>query len=149
MVDVITTILISSPSKVVAEYAFNPDNAPEWYVNIKSIEWRTPKPLAVGSRISFCAVFLGKKLSYTYEVKELSERILKMHTAEGPFPMETTYHMDEAGAHITRMTLRNRGNPGGFATLLTPFISPMMRRANVKDLNRLKRILEGERDMAE
>lgn len=142
-VDVRTEVEISCPLLVVAEYAANPDNAPSWYENIESVEWKTPRPLVVGSRIAFVARFLGRTLAYTYEVAETvpGQRFV-MRTAAGPFPMETTYAWRDASNGATRMTLRNRGRPAGFAKLLAPVMAAAMRRANRKDLKRLKALLE-------
>lgn len=141
-VDVTSEILVNRPVAIVAAYAADPANAPEWYVNIESVEPLTPPPLATGSRMTFTARFLGRRLTYTYEIVDLVplERLV-MRTAQGPFPMETTYTWRPAGP-TTRMTLRNRGEPAGFAAVTAPMMRGAMRRANQKDLTRLKSILE-------
>ena len=147
-VDVQTSTVINRPRAQVSAYAADPDNAPKWYENIKSIEWSTPKPFRVGSRMAFVAQFLWRELSYTYEVREyVPEKRLVMSTAQGPFPMETTYTWEDAGPAATRMTLRNRGMPAGFSKLVAPFMRRAIRRANEKDLARLKRLLEGGRTL--
>lgn len=142
-VDVVTAIEIARPRDEVAAYAADPENATAWYENIERVEWRTEPPLAVGSRIAFVARFLGRRLAYTYEIRELlpGERLV-MSTADGPFAMETTYTWTDAVDGGTRMTLRNRGEPSGFSRLAGPMMERAMRRANRKDLDRLRRILE-------
>jgi len=142
-VDVQVERSIERPPTVVAAYASDPTNAPEWYANIRSVVWRTPPPVAVGSRVDFVAQFLGRRLAYTYEVVELvpNQRMV-MRTADGPFPMETTYTWlaEDRG---TRMTLRNRGAPSGLGKVAAPVLRAAMRRATTKDLARLKALLEG------
>lgn len=142
-VDVITEIEIERPRAEVASFASDPDNATAWYVNIKAVEWKSPRPAQVGSRIAFVARFLGRRLAYTYEVKEmLEEERFVMSTAEGPFPMETIYTWEDTPSGATRMKLRNRGEPSGFPKLAAPLMAKAMRRANGKDLRRLKALLE-------
>lgn len=65
-----------------------------------------------------------------------------MRTAEGPFPMETSYSWADAGPGATRMELRNTGQPRGFFRILGPLLELSMRKANTKDLQNLKRLLE-------
>lgn len=145
-VDVLTEIVIDRPADRVAAYAGDPANAPKWYANIDAVAWKTPPPIALGSRLAFSARFLGRILQYTYEIVELVPgRRLVMRTAEGPFPMETTYTWEPIGDQQSRMTLRNRGNPAGFSKIAAPFMAAAMRRANDKDLRNLKRLLESSR----
>jgi uncharacterized membrane protein len=142
-VDVQTAIEIDRERAAVAAYVSDPDNATTWYTNIKSVEWRSTKPLQVGSRIAFIARFLGRTIDYTYEIKEFAPgQRLVMATSEGPFAMETTYAWSDTQSGGTKMTLRNRGAPSGFSKVAAPVMKAAMRRANSKDLARLKQILE-------
>jgi len=144
-VDVVTDIEIARPRTEVAAYAADVDHTTEWYENIKAVEWKTEPPLRVGSRVAFVAHFLGRRLEYTYEIRELVEdERLVMSTEQGPFPMETTYEWSDAGEGATRMTLRNRGEPAGFKRVAGTVMAGAMRLANRKDLERLKRMLEAQ-----
>jgi uncharacterized protein YndB with AHSA1/START domain len=145
-VDVNTEIVIDRPCVEVAAYAADPSHAPDWYTNIESVTWRSEPPVRVGSTMDFVARFLGRRLAYTYEVVDLvpGERLV-MRTAQGPFPMETTYTWQPVDGGRTRMTLRNRGEPAGFGRIAAPVMAAAMRRANEKDLAALKRILETDR----
>ncbi len=140
--DVVVEEVIRRPPEVVAAYASDPSNAPEWYTNISDVEWRTTPPLEVGSKVAFVARFLGRELRYTYEVVEYTPTSLVMRTSEGPFPMETSYGYAATAEGHTRMTLRNRGTPRGFSRAMSPFLRVAMRRANSKDLKALQRRLE-------
>lgn len=143
-VQVKTSIQIDRSPEEVAAFATDPEKAPKWYVNIQAATWRSEKPIRPGSLFDFKASFLGKKLSYTYEVIEYvpAEKMI-MRTAQGPFPMETEYLFERIGPRQTKMYLCNRGEPTGFSRWFTPFMSRMIRRANEKDLKLLKKILEG------
>jgi hypothetical protein len=69
-VDIQSEIVIERPRAEVAGFASDPDNAMAWYENITTIEWQSPRPARVGSRIAFVARFLGRTLAYVYEVRE-------------------------------------------------------------------------------
>ncbi len=112
MVDVLSEIEIARPRAEVAAYAADPDLARSWCQNIKSVSWRTPPPAGAGTRVTFVAEFLGREL--------IAGRRLAMSTADGPFPMETTYTWEDAAEGATKMTLRNRGGPAGFSRIATP-----------------------------
>jgi len=142
-VDVLTQVVIERPRDEVAAYAADPDNATRCYQNITSVEWQTAPPLSIGSRVAFVAEFLGRRVAYVYDISELDPgRRLVMRTAEGPFPMQTTYTWEDVDDGVTLMSLENAGDPSGFSRLATPFIARSMRRSNRKDLALLKRILE-------
>jgi uncharacterized protein YndB with AHSA1/START domain len=133
--DVVTDIEIARPRAEVADYVSNPDNATEWYENIKRVEWQSPKPLAVGSKVAFEAEFMGQKLEYTYEITEYvpGERLV-MSAASGPFEMQTTYTFSDTPSGGTRMELGNRAHD--------PAMASAIERENRKDLVRLKSIIE-------
>ena len=146
MIDVITEIVINETVDKVYDYAVDPDNAPDWYENIRTVEWKGPKQIKIGSKIAFKAFFLGRELAYIYEIVELVKgKTLVMRTADGPFLMETTYIFTPLDDNSTSMTLRNRGNPSGFSILFSPLMAVMMKKANKKDLRKIKKKIESKK----
>lgn len=144
-IDVQVETTIDCARHVVAAYAADPDHAPVWYDNITGVRWVSEKKLAVGARMEFEAHFLGRRLAYIYEIRELvpGERLV-MSTDARPFPMETTYTWEDAPAGGTRMTLRNRGQPSGFSKVAAPVMAAGVRRNTKRNLAELKRLLEKE-----
>ena len=142
-VDVVTETVIERPREEVFAFAADPSNTTAWYRNIDSVEWLTEPEVAPGSRIRFKARFLGRTLEYTYEIRDVQPgRLLEMSTADGPFPMQTTYEFSDEAEGQTRLALRNRGRPSGFASVSAPLMSRAMKRATSKDLQVLKALLE-------
>ena len=142
-VDVMATIVIERPIAEVAAFAGDPSNAPRWYRRISSAEWETEPPITLGSRIAFRARFMGRDLAYVYEVTEYTPgEQVAMRTAEGPFPMATTYTWRPVGPDTTHMALRNHGEPSGLSRLTAPMMVRAMRRAMGQDLADLKQLLE-------
>jgi hypothetical protein len=134
-VDVLTDIEIDRPRSEVADYVSNPDNATKWYENIKKVEWKSPKPLKVGSQVAFEADFMGQPFQYTYEITEYARgKSLVMNAASAPFPMKTSYRFSDTPSGGTKMELRNLAHD--------PAMADAIERENRKDLARLKSILE-------
>lgn len=145
MVDVFSEIVIDRSQAEVASYATDPGNAPEWYDNIHSADWKTEPVVKLGAQIAFVAKFMGKELAYVYEIVEfVPDEKMVMRTADGPFPMETIYTWEATVNGQTKMTLRNRGQPKGFSKFFSFMMVPMMRKANRKDLKKIKEILESQ-----
>ncbi|MBV7409274.1 SRPBCC family protein [Maritimibacter sp. DP1N21-5] len=126
----------------LAAFAADMGNAPRWYRNIASVDWKTAPGTSPGARAAFVAQFMGRALAYTYEIREhIPGERLVMSTEDGPFPMETVYEWFDEGAGRTRMRLTNRGRPEGFKAVLMPVMSLAMRRAMTQDLAQLARVL--------
>ena len=139
-VDVVVEAVLDRPLAEVSAYAADPRHAPEWYRRIDEAEVVTGDPPEARSQVRFVARFLGRRLEYTYEIVEhASGERLVMRTAEGPFPMETTYTWSPVGEARTRMTMRNRGEPSGFSKLAAPLMARAMRRAMTQGPGRPRR----------
>jgi len=143
-IDVVSEIEIALPREQVAEFAADPVNAMRWRQIFEEVEPEHAGPPAVGWRIVFVSKVLASKLTYTYEVVEhLPGERLVMRTEDGPFPVETTYAWEDADGGGTRMTLQTNGEPKKHSTkLAVRLMAKAMRKADAKDLAKLKAVLE-------
>ena len=115
-VDVETRIEIARPREDVARIAADVANATAWYENIQSVEW----PLAVGSRVTFVAEFLGRRLMYLCDPGMDSRRAADHEYRAGTVPDADDLHLGRRRSSGTLMILRNRGEPTGFTRIGAP-----------------------------
>lgn len=143
MVSVKTEIIINKPIVEVSTYAADPNNYSEWCDNIVSVQWKTPKPMQLNSKIAYKSQFLGKLHSYTYEVVFIEKnKKMIMKIKDGSFPLSTTFHWNSIDENTTIMTIINLGKPKILSTIISPFMSFIVKYLNRKDLKKIKRILE-------
>ena len=146
MVDVSTEIIINLPKEKVTEFALDPANVPDWCTHIKSVEWDHDAPLRAGAKLVFNEQIMRRPHKQVYEVVEIipGQKVIMKSQSNG-LRMETTVAWQAINENTTCMTLRNRGQPRGFSKLMAPIMARAVRRANRKDLERLKAILEDAR----
>jgi polyketide cyclase/dehydrase/lipid transport protein len=142
-VDVSSEIVIRRSRNDVAAYSANPDNAPAWYVNIKSVEWKMPPPSSGWFQSSLCRPFSGATVKVHLRDYRIHSRGATSNAhSGGTIPDGDDLYLESTADGNTHMTLRNRGDPAGFASLVAPLMSLAMRRANRKDLTWLRQLLE-------
>lgn len=143
MVAVTNDIIINLPKEKVARFAANPDNVPKWYVNIRSVQWQTPRPLKTGSQLLFRGRFLGRLLQNLYEVVEfIPGQKMVLRASNKLLGMEMVIGWQAIDENTTRMTIMNQGIPKGVAKLFTPLMALALKQVTRKDLKLLKRLLE-------
>jgi Polyketide cyclase / dehydrase and lipid transport len=145
VIDVSSHIQIRLPREEVGAFTLNLDNARKWVGSLRSVEWITPPPLAVRSRIGLVTEVFGRRVKVGYEIVSLVPAERLVMRAERPFPMEMRYILESLTAASTRITVRGRADLGGFLNCFAPMIAGPLRESYRDDLLRLKKILERER----
>ena len=131
-IDVTAEVEIDADPQTVWDFMTDPEREPEWIGGLKSAQLQGEPPLAVGSRVQRVASFLGRKIEYLNEVTIFDPpHTLEMHSVIAPFPMQITYTLQ--GKAVTNRV------QGGASRLM----APMVRRNIRRDLERLKKLIEG------
>lgn len=123
---------------VIADFSRNPG----WQRGMKTAEWVTEPPLAVGSRYVQRAGFLGREIRSLFEVIELDPgTLVTIDTVEGTFPITVTRSVTPEGNGCL-ISADVRGDAGGLFGLMKPLLRILVRRSVAGDYKRLKRLLE-------
>ena len=144
MLEVTTKLVIAKPRERVAEFAAEPDNAPKWRSRVKSVTWKTERPVTVGSRIAFEAQNSGKKGGTVFEVTMFEPgHAMKMRSIGAPYPLELIYVWEEGEtAGTTNCKVISRAKPEGLNKVISPFLKGQYKSDNLADLKKLKEIVE-------
>jgi len=134
-VDITASVHIDRDPATVAAFMTDPANDPRWIGGLRTAELLGEPPVTIGSQVRRVASFLGRRVEYVNEVRELDATHLDMRSIKAPFPMQITYRFDPAPEGGTAVSNHVRG---GGLRLLNPFV----RRNVQRDLERLRDLLE-------
>ena len=140
--DVTVSETIGAPTADVAAYVFDHRHDPEWIGGISSAELLGDPPLRVGSDVRRVASFMGKRIEYVNRVETFEPGRMQMRSVEAPFPMQVTYAFEDRGGG-TEASVRVQGEPSSMYRLAGPLLAAQVRRSVARDLQALKRIMEG------
>jgi hypothetical protein len=144
-VDVTVETRIDRGRDEVARFAMDPANDTRWILALDSARKLTDGAVGAGTRVERVAAFLGKRIEYVNEVVEYAPPgRLVMRSVKAPFPMTVTYEFDEVGEGATIARIRTTGETGGFYSVAGPLLAQAVKRGVRRDLDALKRIMEGE-----
>jgi uncharacterized protein YndB with AHSA1/START domain len=141
-VDVTAEVIIQRPRAEVFRFVTDVAQDTLWTSGLLEAHQLTDGPFAAGTRIERTSKFLGRRFSYTIEIRHVEpDAHIEMVTTAGPFPMTIHYQLDDQ-AEGTRMRIRALGEPGGFFSLAAPLLGRSVRRQIGLDLETLKEVLE-------
>ena len=140
-VNIMIEIMIGRGRSDVAAFATDPANDCDCIGGVTRARKLTAGPVGIGTKVARVANFLGRGFEYTLEVVEIVPDERMTMTTDSPFPMKVVYEFEGTGGQ-TLVRIRVSGEPKGFFRLGGPFLPKMLRGNVMKDLDRLKRLLE-------
>lgn len=143
MSDIITEITINLPKERVVEYASDPENAPYWCKNIRSVAWDNEAQLRAGTKLIVRERLMRRNMENEYEVVEIipGQKVVVRSLSNG-MKIETTVGWQAIDEETTCMTVRVRAVPRAFSKAIVPFKALTIKNTCRRNLKRLKRILE-------
>lgn len=129
---------IEASAAEVAPFFFDATNNPSWQGGMKSCEWTTEPPIAMGSIYEQVAEFRGKPVNTTFEVTEYQpDRIIRIESIESTFPIQVTRRVEPLDSGRCRVSADISGQPGGALRVLTMVGKRVAKRSIETDYDRL------------
>lgn len=129
---------IERPADEVFKFLADVGNNLTWQSGMKSCEWTTDPPIAVGSRYKQVAEFRNKPVVSTFEVTSYEPgHAIRYESIESTFPIQVTRTVEPAGDGSCRVTADVSGQPGGVMRLLTFLGERVARKSIEADYDRL------------
>jgi len=141
MVGAEVAVTIRRPRQDVAAVMFNPRCDAAWISGVRTARASVPGPLRRGTEVARRWRWFGRGLTETSQVVEhVADRSLEMST-ELPFGLSIRYEL-EGIPEGTIARVRVAGRAEGLARLGARMLRRLMRFIIIRDLGRLKRLVE-------
>lgn len=129
---------ISRSADEVADFFFNVANNVLWQSGMKSCEWTSEPPIAVGSTYEQVAEFRNKPVVSTFEVTEYEPgRRMRIESIKSTFPIQVTRTVEPIDDSSCRVVADVSGTTGVVFKLLDKLGERMARKSIEADYDRL------------
>ena len=139
------TETIERPIAEVWAYIEDPRNELDWQSAAREREPLDDSQTGTGTRFRGVDGFLGRKLTFVWEVTEHEPEVcLVVRAVEGPMEAEFGFELTpvDGGTKVTYRGEAESGFGGLFGRLLDPVVTGIFQRESQTDLAKLKAILE-------
>lgn len=137
-----SSVLIRRPAPEVFAYLAEPSNNPAWQKGMRSCEWTTDGPIAVGLQYRQVASFLGKAVRSVFEVTDFVDgETIAFATIESTFPIQVRRSVAAQSKGTCLVTAVIGGGPR-VPKFLEGIMGKMAQRSVTKDYERLVAVLE-------
>ena len=129
---------IDKPAAEVAPFFFDAANNTTWQEGMKSCEWTTEPPIAIGSIYEQIAEFRGKPVISTFEVTKYEPgNEIRFESIKSTFPIQVTRRVVPIDGSSCRVSADVSGDTGGVFRILSFIGKRMVKRSIEKDYDRL------------
>jgi uncharacterized membrane protein len=144
MIKVNVSVDIDRPSDQVFAFLADASNNTRWQKGMRSCQWTSAGPIAVGSTYEQEASFMGRTIRSSFEVTELDPgHQVTITSTNGTFPIMVTRSVDRLDVDACRARARISGGPTGIGRIFDPITQLLVQSSVRRDYRRLKELLEG------